>query len=107
MVVLGDHDHYLLRDDPVPLRGAGRPTGCRLPLGTGEHFRGLRPGAHHRGGCWGVPIGSLVDRRGARLPHELRLGSGRALALFGLARMECPCGSSTCSGRVAWGWRWP
>ena len=71
----GDHHYHLLRDDPVPLRGAGRPTRRHLRLGTGEHFRGLHPGAHRRGAAGSA---HRLTRRpvGCAPAYEFRLGPG-------------------------------
>ncbi len=63
-----------------------------VPLDASLHWgRASISGAYALGlllaGLLGVPIGSLVDRRGARLLMSVGLALG-GLALFGLAQMD-------------------
>ena len=81
----GDHHYHLLRDNRVPLRGAGRPTRRHLRLGTGEHFPRLHPGAHRRGAV-GSAHRLLVGTGGVRACLSVAGSALAALALFGLAR---------------------
>jgi len=45
---VGDHDHHLLRDDPIPLGVLVVPWNATFHWG-GRAFPGLFPGAHSRG----------------------------------------------------------
>ena len=76
MVVLGFRHHFLW-DDTVSLRSAGRPLDATFHWGRASISGAYSLGFFSR--ATRLPIGSLVDKRGARSADELWLSSGRSL----------------------------